>query len=218
MSGKVVDALGGFEIGPADGLGELEVSRTGADEGGHMAPAAQHLAEIVAVGTDIESLGAMDPKTDDGEGDFQNFVFIDAHLAGGTFNGFSFPGQLVERNTVLLDGRDHGRNLVEFPGEFGKGGFDGAAFEGGDGPGLKDFAGGVLGIGGFAELEGALVLLVLGHEQILNAGGLADHEHEEAGGDGIERAAVANLALLKASTDEVDNIMGGLAGGLVDEQ
>jgi len=218
MSGKVVDALGGLEIGPADGLGKLEVSRAGADERGHMAPAAQHLAEVVAVGADIKSLGAMDPKTDDGERDFQDFVFIDAHLAGGAFNGFSFPGQLVKRNAVLLDGRDHGRNLVEFPGEFGKGGFDGTAFQGRDGPGFEDFSGGVLGIGGFPELEGALVLLVLGHEQILDAGGLADHEHEEAGGDGIERAAVANLALLKASTDKVDNIMGGFAGGLVDEQ
>lgn len=73
--------------------------------------------------------------------------------------------------------------MVEFTGEFGESGLDGGPVQSGNGFGLEDFAGGVLGIGGFAEFEGPLVLFVFGHKQILNPGSFPNDEHEESGGN-----------------------------------
>ena len=146
MAGEVVDALRGLEIGPADGLGELEVSRAGAGEGGHMAAAAEDLAEIVAVGADIETFGAVDTEANGGQSDLKNLVLVDADLAGGAVDGFALAGQFVEGNAVFFDGGDHGRDLVEFSGKFGKGGVEGGAIQSGDGFGFEDFSGGVLSI------------------------------------------------------------------------
>ena len=89
---------------------------------------------------------------------------------------------------------------------------------GSSGAGLEHFASGVLGIGGFAEFESSLVLLVFGHEQVLDTGGSSDDEHEEAGGDGVERAAVADFSLMEAAADEIDNIVGGTTGRFIDQE
>ena len=218
MASQVIDALGGFEIRPANRLGKLKVSGAGADEGRHVSPTAEPLAEVVAVGPHIEPLGAVDAKADDGGSDFQELIFVDADLAGGAVDRFAFPGQFIEGNAVFFDRRDHGRNLVEFPGELGKGRFDGGAIQRRNGFGLEDLAGGVLSVGGFTQLQGALVLLVLGHEEVLDAGGLADDEHEESGGDRVQGAAMTDLALVKAAANKIDDVMGGFSGWFVDQQ
>ena len=218
MASQVINALRGFEIRPAHRLGKLKVTGASPDEGGHVTPTAEQLAKVVAVGADIESLRAVNPKANDREGDFQDFVFVDADLAGGAVDGFALAGQFIEGDAVFFDGGDHRRNLVELAGELGEGGLDGGTIKGRHRFGLEDFAGGVLGVGGLTQLEGALVLLVLGHEEVLNAGGFADDQHEESGGDGIESAAVTHLALVEAAADEVDNVVGSSAGGLVDQQ
>ena len=218
MAGQVVDPLGGLEIRPAHGFRQLEISRAGADEGGHMPAATEHLAEVVAVSTNIKSLRAVNAKANDGKGDFQNLIAVDADLAGGSIDHLALTGQFIKGNPVLFDGGDHGRDLIEFTGEFGKSGIDGRPVQGGDGFGFEDFACGVLGVGGFPEFQRALVLFVLRHEQVLDAGGFANDKHKESGGDGIERAAVANLTLVKAASDEVDNVVGGATGGFVDQE
>ena len=218
MTSQIVDPLGGFEIGPANRLGELKISRAGAGQGRHMATTTEEGAEVVAVSPDIESLRAVDPKPDNREGNFQDLVFVDPDPAGRAVDDFALAGQLVEGDTVFLDGRDHGGDLVELPGEFLECRLDGGVIEGGDTFAFKDFAGGVLGVGGFAEFERSLVLLVLGHEEVLNPGGAADHQHEQARGNGIQRAAMTHLALTKAAADEIDDIVGGSAGGFVDQK
>jgi hypothetical protein len=108
--------------------------------------------------------------------------------------------------------------LVEFSGEFGESGLNGRPIQGREGLHFENFAGGVLGVGGFAEFQGALVLLIFSHEQVLHPGGFADDEHQEAGGDGVEGAAVADLALIKATANEIDNVVGSSAGGFVDQK
>jgi hypothetical protein len=52
----------------------------------------------------------------------------------------------------------------------------------------------------------------------LDAGGSTDDEHEEAGGDRVERATVANFALMEAAADEVDDVVGGAAGRFIDQE
>ena len=52
----------------------------------------------------------------------------------------------------------------------------------------------------------------------MHAGGPTDDEHEESSGDGIESAAVAYFALIEAPPNEVDDIVGGFAGGFIGEK
>jgi len=99
-----------------------------------------------------------------------------------------------------------------------EGSFDGSLVERGDGAGFEDFSCGVLGVGGFPEFEGPLVLLVFGHQEILNASSPTDDEHEEPGRDGVEGAAVADLTLIKASANKIDDIVGGSSGGFIDQE
>jgi len=175
-------------------------------------------AEVVTVGAHIEAFGAVDAKANCGESDIQDLILVDANATGRAIDGFAFAGEFVEGNPIFFDCRDHGRDLIKLACKFFKCGLKRGGLDRGNGLGFENFSCRVLCIGCFTQFESALVHFVLGHEKVLDAGGFADNEHEEPGGDGIEGAAVAYLALLKASTDKVDNIMGGFAGGLVDEQ
>jgi hypothetical protein len=99
-----------------------------------------------------------------------------------------------------------------------EGSFDGSLVERGDGAGFEDFSCGVLGVGGFPEFEGPLVLLVFGHQEILNASSPTDDEHEEPGRDGVESAAVADFSLMKTPADKVHDIVGGSSRRFVDQE
>ena len=215
---QVVDPLGGFQVGPAYGFGEFKVPRASPGEGGHVASTPKKGPEVMAVGADIKSLGAVNAKPDDRNGNFQDFVFVDANPTRRAIDRFAFAGQLVERDAVFLDGRDHRRDLIELPGEFLECRLDGGVIEGGDTFAFKNFAGGVLGVGGFTEFERSLVLLVLGHEKVLDPGGTANHQHEQTGGNGIEGAAMAHLALTKPAADEVNDIVGGAPRRFVNQE
>ena len=183
-----------------------------------MTPAAKEDAEVVAVGSNIETFCAVDSKADRGKRDFKNLELVDANPPWGAIDRLSFAGQLVKRYTVFLDGRNHGGNLVELTRELLEGSFNGNLIERGDGAGFEDFSCGVLGVGGFPEFKGSLVLLVFGHQEILNASSPTDDEHEEPGRDGVQGAAVADLTLIKTSTNKIDDIVGGSSGGFIDQE
>ncbi len=183
-----------------------------------MTAAAEEGAEVVAVGSNVETFGAVDSKADRGKGDFENLELIDPDAPWGSIDRLSFAGQFVKGNAVFLDGGNHGRNLVELARELLEGSFDGGLIERGHRPGFEDFSRGVLGVGGFSEFEGSFVLLVFSHQEILNAGGPTDDEHEEACGDGVESTAVSDLSLLEAATYKIDDIVGGSSGGFIDQE
>jgi len=183
-----------------------------------MTPAAKEDAEVVAVGSNIETFCAVDSKADRGKRDFKNLELVDANPPWGAIDRLSFAGQLVKRYAVFLDGRNHWGNLVELTRELLEGSFNGNLIERGDGAGFEDFSCGVLGVGGFPEFKGSLVLLVFGHQEILNASSPTDDEHEEPGRDGVQGAAVADLTLIKTSTNKIDDIVGGSSGGFIDQE
>ena len=148
MAGQIIDPLGGFKIGPANGLRKFKVSGAGTNEGGHMASATEESAEVVAISADIESFGAVNAKADAGHGDFEDFAFVDADTAGRTVDCFTFTREFIERNTVFLDGGNHRGNLFELARKFLEGRFDGGAIQVGDGFGFENFPLGILGVGG----------------------------------------------------------------------
>jgi hypothetical protein len=183
-----------------------------------VATAAEEGAEVVAVGPNIETFCAVDSKADRGKGDFENLELIDPDAPWGSIDRLSFAGQFVKRYAVFLDGRNHGGNLVELTRELLEGSFNGSLIERGDGAGFEDFSSGVLGVCGFPKFKGSLVLLVFGHQEILNASSPTDDEHEEPGRDGVEGAAVADLTLIKAAANKIDDIVGGSSGGFIDQE
>ena len=82
-----------------------------------MTPAAKEDAEVVAVGSNIETFCAVDSKADRGKRDFKNLELVDANPPWGAIDRLSFAGQLVKRYAVFLDGRNHWGNLVELTRE-----------------------------------------------------------------------------------------------------
>ena len=76
----------------------------------------------------------------------------------------------------------------------------------------------ILAVGGDAEVHRADVLLVLGHEQILDLCAAAEHDEQKPGGERIERAAMADFLGAEAATDDGDDVVGRHARGFVDEE
>ena len=203
---------------PTEGAFEGEVAGLEAAELDEMRAAAEVLPDVMAIGADVKALAALDAKFNQRKRDVVDDVGVDVDEARLALDGLAGAGEFVERDAALLEGRDHRRDLIKVTGVFLEGGLELLAGEVGHGLFLECLAVGVLGIGDDAELHGRGVFLVLGHEQVLDFGCLADDEHEEAGGERIERAAMADLLEMKAIAHVIHDVVGGATGGLVDEE
>ena len=214
------DVLGGgfLEFLECEGAVDGEVAAAGAAESGHVAEGAETFADVVAVGADVEALTADDAEVDVREGDVFDLVVEDGDEAGFAFDDHAFAGEFVERDPVFFDSADHGWHLIEVAAVVGEGVGDLGGGEFGDGAGFDGIAFRVLSGSGHAEAEGALVFLFFGHEEVLDAGGFADDEDEEAGGHGVERAAVADFPGVETAACDGDDIVGGHVLTFVDEE
>ena len=84
--------------------------------------------------------------------------------------------------------------------------------------GGRDVALSIVAVSAFAELNGAFVDLVIGSEFHGKLGGPAEEQNQEAGGGGVEGAAMADLLKAVLAADNVHNVVGRGAGRLVNEQ
>lgn len=135
--------------------------------------------------------------------------------AGFALDFFALASKFVKGDAVFFDSGNHRWGLVEVAAEGGEGGFDLVVGVIGDWAFFEDGAVGVLGIGDLAEAEGADVFLVFAHEEVLDFGAAADGEEEEAGGEGVEGAAVADFFGFEDAAAESDDVVGGHAWGFV---
>ena len=170
------------------------------------------------ISADIKSLAARDTEIDVRRRDTLNRVAVNVNQAWFALHYFAFARQFVERDTALLDRGNHRRHLVKIAAKF----FERRAYallrERRHGLLLHDFSGAILRIGRGAERERAGVFFVLAHEQILDLGPASEREQKQAGGDRIERAAMADLLDLKPSPNECDDVVRRHARGFIDEQ
>ena len=85
---------------------------------------------------------------------------------------------------------------------------------------MRDFGGfGVEGFGCGAEFQRGEVLLGLGHELFGHFRRAADEQEQEAGGEGVEGASVADLgAAGEEALDARHGCGGGEAGGFVEDE
>ena len=79
------------------------------------------------------------------------------------------------------------------------------------------FAVGVVGIGGEAEADHAFVSFLGRGVELGQAGEASGDEREDAGGQRVESAEMADGALLQNAAHAVDHVVRGPTGGLVDD-
>ena len=77
---------------------------------------------------------------------------------------------------------------------------------------------GVVGVARFAETQGEVVELGAVHDVGHGLGGRAEGDRQQAGGQRVERAAVAGLLGGERAPDPVDDVGAGDPGRLVDDQ
>lgn len=210
----------GFERGDADGFFDAEGAGAAAPQGGEVGAAAEQLADVVGVGADVEAFAAADAKVDFGAGevDAQDVVLADGDVPRLPLDALPFAGEFVAGDAVDFDGGVHGRGLVEAAAVVLEGGADGVGAELVGGAGGDDLAVGVLAVGFDAEFHGGQVFFVIAHEAVLQFGGFADDDHEQAGGHGVEGAAVPDFAGVEDAAAEGDGVVRGEAGVFVDEE
>src|SRR5581483_10847239 len=131
-------------------------------------------------------------------------------------NGPAGPGELVQRHPALLDGAERGRRLQDLALKPPQGRFEiGARDRRGAGV-LHDGPGAVIGVALGAEAQKGPVGLARVHEVFDDAGGASQADRQDAGGEGVERAGVADLLLAGAAAHEGDDVERSPAFGLVD--
>lgn len=169
-------------------------------------------------GSDVGAFGAGDAER--GERFFVaiDLEGVDMDEAFLAFDFDAFPGELVEGHSILFHRGDHGGELHLVPDEGLGGGGDILESHEWHGEGGKEFPVRIVTAGGFTEFESALVDFVIGHESFGEPGGFSEDQDEEAGRVGVQGAAVADLFDAEFSSDGGDHVMGGGAGGFIDEE
>jgi diacylglycerol kinase (ATP) len=180
-----------------DSLFGHERADAGSTEGGDVAAAAEALAQVAGEGANVRSLAAGDFHTERRVHEGENVDSVDADSARREVGRPAPARKVVRPPAGELGGGVCGRNLLDRTEKRGEGGFDGGAVRHAHPrPLLQDWcerAFGVVRRGAGAERD--LGDIGLGH--VLNEFGQsrcpADAEHENAGGQGIEGAGMAEL-------------------------
>ena len=194
------------------------MAAAGAAQGAEVRAAAEFLPDLVRVGADVEAFAAYDAEIDLRELDAGDFTIVNAHEARFALHDLALAGEFVEGDAIDLHGADHRRDLVKIAAELVEGGLDVRAGEVRHGLLLEDFALGILRVRGGSERECAGVFLVLAHEEVLNARGIADDEDEHAGGHRVQRAAVADFFGVEAAARHGHHVMRGHFLAFIDQE
>lgn len=194
------------------------MTASGPSEGAEMRSTAKLLADVVGVGPHVKSLAAHHAEIDFRQGDAGDLKIVNTHKPRLPFDLLSLARQFVERHTILLDGAYHGGELIKISLERFERGLDLISSEIRDRLGFEDLAFLVLGGGGAPQRQSSGVFFVLGHEEVLNARGIAEHENEHSCRHGIKCAAMSDLLLVEASTGHSHDVMRRHVGFFVDEE
>ena len=190
----------------------------GAPQGAHGALLAQCVGNVLQQGADVGALGA---------GHLQHiFVFggaaavgdaVDLDGAGLALHGLALAGQLVKGLAAHLDRRVHGRHLHLLAHELRQHGLQ-FPLPCRDGGRFQHRAGDVAGIGALAQPQHGAVSLVMIQLQVHGLAGTAAEHRQHAGGHGVQRAAVAQLAGAQHAAQLCHHIKTGPVHGLVHDQ
>ena len=169
---------------------------------------------------DVGAFAAPHADADAGKVVLQQFKFVDVDRRLAHRDLLAGAGQLVGARAVDLLGRVDGRLLKPLARERREGCEDLFARDMFGGEGAVDGVFEVVAGGRGAQHHVGDVLLLLGLQRIDHLGGAADADQQDAGGERIERAGVADLDFPVAEAaqrefDFADHIGRGPAQGLV---
>src|SRR5262249_12477515 len=191
----------------------------GAPQGVQVAAAAEHLAELARDRAHVRARGAGHREGNEPLPRVVKVETRDPDLLGQRRDALALPGHLVELAPLKLLGGVGGRGLEEFAAKAPRRLFDLAQA---DARGVPRLAHGlalpVVGRRGAPEPDRSLVGLVHPGEETLEAGGSAGAEQQQARRHRIERAAVADPRQGDRLSDPPDDVVGGQAPGLVEEE
>ena len=207
----------GFDVIHAAGLIDMQGAALQASQFLQMRSAAQCTSQISGESSDIGTFGTAHNKISFGliEADILQIKRIDMDRPWRSFNGFSLPGQFIQRLASHFQRGNHRRNLGLRADEFRSGLPDVFFAEAARIRVCYDVAGSVFGIGFNAETDGAGLGFILSHQLILQLGCFAQPQHEQSGGKGVESSAVAGFIEVVTAPDAVDHIMTGPVLGFV---
>ncbi len=199
------------------GLGDIELGDGGAAEGFEMGSGAETLAHFVSDGTHVGSRSHAGAEAGAVGFDGEDDEFLDLDLNRLQDYLLLFSRQLVGRDAVDFLGRERRRDLLDEALECGSELLDGREGEG-DWAGLAGRGAiGVVGVGGEAEADHAFVGFFGSGVELSKTGETADDERKHAGGERIESTEMADGTLAQDVAHAVDHIVGGPAGGLIDD-
>ena len=136
---------------------------------------------------------------------------------GLALHSFALPGQLIERLTVDLDRRVHGRGLHPGAEELRQNGQQllfPCRYRGG----LQHSAGHIPGIGALAQPEDSAVGLGVVELQINCLAGPAAEHRQNTGRHGVQRTAVAQFPGTQNAPQLGNDIKAGPIGGLINNE
>ena len=181
-----------------------------------MGPAAECLADVGGQGANVSTLAAMDTENDVRQLNPDVIDGMDGHRARGALDFLPLAGIGIQGFAVALERRIHRRHLRDRADKP----VDDLPYLrriATDRTGVEDTAFRVGGIGDDAQPHAGKVALV-GMEQVAGKfGGLAETQGQQAAGERVQRAGVAALGGVVQPADSLQGVVGGNAGGLVEQ-
>ena len=183
-----------------------------------MRAASERFADVVNISANVKAFAANNAEIDFGKSDPINRVAINVDEPGFPLDHFSLPRQLIKWDAAVFDRRNHWRHLVKIAAKLFKGGANLIFIQRGHRPLINHFSLSILRAGCDAERKRAGVFFVLAHEQVLDFRAAPEREQEQTGGDGIERAAMADFFHLEFAPNERDHVVRRHPLGFVHEK
>ena len=192
---------------------------TGPAQAGEVAAGAERGAKVAGQGADVGAAraahGHVDVELVTGRAGGRHGELVDGDRPGGQLRRGARPGQPVRALAADLDRADRGRYLDDVPGQGHYRRGQGRPADTGGRRGRGDLALGVVGAGGLAEPDRAVVAL-LGHGEVAEQpGGLFHPDHQDAGGHRVQGPGVPHLPGAGQPPDPRHHVVRGHAAGLV---
>src|SRR6266850_1063623 len=179
---------------------------------------AQGRAEVGGQDSDVRSLAADHPQGDARPVELLDRDRADEDLAGRALHLDAGARQLVEASPLVVDRRVHRRHLVDAADQPPAGVVETIARDLVHRRFGEDSTAHVVGVRRQPEADGREVFLLVVDEVRRQLGRLTHEHRQDPGGVRVERAGVADPSDAEPAPDDRDDVEGGRAGALVDDE
>ena len=184
----------------------VEDANAGAAQHDDVAFGAEGVGEIAGHGADVETLAGADAE---GGGifrdDFDQSGVVDGDRPALKLEVFAIAGEIIGAFAIDFDGGELWRDLFDLADESGQRGKDCVFCRADIGAGDLD-AFGIIAGGGDAPLDGEDIVFVGIHGPGDGFGGVAEGDGQDASGERVERAAMADFGRVEQAFERADGL------------